>query len=213
WRVRGARPWRAPDGPVDCGNAGTAARLLLGAAATHPLSARFDGDASLRRRPMDRVVAPLAAMGARVDGTRLPLTLTGGALRGVDWTSPVASAQVKSAVLLAGLGATGETVLREPAPSRDHTERMLRAFGARLEVEGTVVRLRGGQTLCGTTAAVPGDPSSAAFPLVGALLVPGSEVTVEGVLLNPLRTGLFETLREMGADLRIAPRGALGGEP
>lgn len=213
WRVRGASAWRSPAAPADCGNSGTAARLLLGAAAGHRLSARFDGDASLRGRPMGRVAAPLRAMGARLDGERLPLTLEGGGLTGVDWTSPVASAQVKSAVLLAGLNATGETVLREPAASRDHTERMLRAFGARLEVEGTMTRLAGGQILAGTAVETPGDPSSAAFPLVAALLVPGSEVTVEGVLLNPLRTGLYDTLREMGADLEVTGRRLLGGEP
>lgn len=213
WRVRGAPVWRAPAETVDCGNSGTAARLLLGAAAGHPLSARFDGDASLRSRPMGRVAAPLRAMGATLDGERLPLTLRGGGLTGVDWTSPVASAQVKSAVLLAGLNADGETVVREPVASRDHTERMLRAFGATLEVVGTAARLAGGQALAGTAVEAPGDPSSAAFPLVAALLVPGSEVTVEGVLLNPLRTGLYDTLLEMGADLEVTNRRALGGEP
>lgn len=169
---------------------------------------------------MKRVTGPLADMGARFDWggaeDRLPLTLYGGGLKGIVYRQAVASAQVKSAILLAGLNAAGETAVIEPEPSRDHTERMLRAFGAVVETtdtpEGRVARLAGGQRLSGTHVAVPGDPSSAAFPLAAALIVPGSEATVEGVMLNPLRTGLFDTWIEMGADLTIANRRQAGGE-
>ena len=220
WRVRGSGGFREPEDVVDCGNAGTAVRLILGAAAAFPLSATFTGDASLRGRPMGRVLHPLAAMGARTlgrDRGRLPLTLAGGGLRAVDYTPPVASAQVKSAVLLAGLGAEGATSVLEPEPTRDHTERMLRAFGAEVAVAGEANGLRASVTgrtpLSGAAVAVPGDPSSAAFPLVGALLVPGSDVTVGGVLLNPLRTGLYDTLRGMGADLAVEDAREAGGEP
>ncbi len=221
WAVEGRGGFAEPPEVIDCGNAGTAVRLILGAAAAFPLSATFTGDASLRGRPMGRVVEPLERMGARTlgrAGGRLPLTLAGGGLVGLDYALPTPSAQVKSAVLLAGLGAQGETVVREPEPTRDHTERMLRAFGAAVEVEdapggGRTARVRGGVRLRGASVTVPGDPSSAAFPLVAGLLVPGSEVTVEGVLLNPLRTGLYDTLREMGADLRVEAARESGGEP
>ncbi len=220
WRVTGQGGIRQPAGVIDCGNAGTGVRLLMGAAAGSPVSATFDGDASLRKRPMKRVAGPLAAMGARFgwDGeeNRLPLTLTGGDLRAIDHVQAVASAQIKSAILLAALNAKGVTTVVEPVPSRDHTERMLRAFGAEVVVEpmgdGWRVRLAGGQRLTGTEVGVPGDPSSAAFPLAAALVVPGSEVTVEGVMLNPLRTGLFETWREMGADLTVSNCRMAGGE-
>lgn len=218
WRVAGAGPWRSPQGPVDCGNSGTGARLLMGAAAGFDLTARFDGDASLRRRPMGRVIEPLSRMGADFESSdgRLPLSLRGGRLHGIVHRSEVASAQVKSAILLAGLQASGETVVVEPQPTRDHTERMLAACGAPVTVaegpDGRRVSIRAG-TLAPSRFRVPGDPSSAAFPLVGALIVPGSEVTVRDVLLNPSRTGLFTTLREMGADIEIAPSGEHGGEP
>jgi len=169
---------------------------------------------------MKRVTGPLADMGARFDWgaaeDRLPVTLHGGGLRGIDYVQTVASAQIKSAILLAGLNATGDTVVVEPEKSRDHTERMLRAFGAAVDVTeegaGWRIRLPGGQALSGTAVAVPGDPSSAAFPLAAALIVPGSEVTVEGVMLNPQRTGLFDTWIDMGADLTIANRRVSGGE-
>ncbi|MFN3538257.1 MAG: 3-phosphoshikimate 1-carboxyvinyltransferase, partial [Brevundimonas sp.] len=191
WRVEGRGGYRTPSGVIDCGNAGTGVRLLMGAAAGFDLSVTFDGDASLRKRPMKRVTAPLSDMGARFDwgGTedRLPLTLHGGGLKGMVYRQAVASAQVKSAILLAGLNAAGETTVIEPEPSRDHTERMLRAFGVTVEVsetgEGRVAHLSGGQRLTGTHVAVPGDPSSAAFPLAAGLIVPGSVVTVEGVML------------------------------
>lgn len=220
WRIEGRGGLTSPQTVIDCGNAGTGVRLLMGAAAGYPLGATFDGDASLRKRPMKRVTGPLADMGARFAWAaaedRLPVTLTGGALRGIDYRQTVASAQVKSAILLAGLNAAGETVVREPEKSRDHTERMLRAFGAEVVVEddgeGWIIRLRGGQPLTGADVSVPGDPSSAAFPLAAGLIVPGSAVTVEGVMLNPLRTGLFDTWREMGADLEITNRRESGGE-
>ena len=219
WRVRGRGRLAEPDQVIDCGNAGTGARLILGAAAGFPLTATLTGDASLRGRPMARVLEPLGEMGARWvcrDGGRLPLSLRGGSLTALTWRQRQPSAQVKSAVLLAGLNATGETQVIEPAPSRDHTERLLRDFGAEVDVQdgpaGRVITLRGGQALAGARIHVPSDPSSAAFPLVAALIVPGSQVTMEDVLLNPLRTGLFETLREMGADLTIDHVRQDGGE-
>ena len=219
WRVEGAGGFAEPTDLVDCGNAGTGARLIMGAAAGYPLSVTFTGDQSLRGRPMGRVLKPLGQMGAAWfarKGDRLPLTLRGGDLRAVRYRLPEPSAQVKSAVLLAGLNAEGETRIVEPVLTRDHTERMLRAFGAEVGVEdgpeGRVISLRGGQSLTGSDIAVPGDPSSAAFPIVAALITPGSRVTVRGVLLNPLRCGLFETLREMGADLEITNEREAGGE-
>lgn len=220
WRVTGQGGFRQPAGVIDCGNAGTGVRLLMGAAAGYPITVTFDGDASLRKRPMKRVTGPLAEMGARfgwkAEPDRLPVEIQGGTLSAIDFLQPVASAQVKSAILLAGLNAGGVTTVAEPEPSRDHTERMLRAFGAEVGVlpmePGWRVSLKGGQALTGTDVAVPGDPSSAAFPLAAGLIVPGSEVTVEGVMLNPLRTGLFETWREMGADLTVSNRRMAGGE-
>ena len=220
WRVVGHGGFRQPAGVIDCGNAGTGVRLLMGAAAGYPITVAFDGDASLRKRPMKRVTGPLADMGARFswlgEEDRLPVKVTGGGLRGLDYWQEVPSAQVKSAILLAALNASGDTMVYEPIQSRDHTERMLRAFGADLRVaeldDCTAARLVGGQRLTATAVSIPGDPSSAAFPLAAALIVPGSEVTVEGVMLNPLRTGLFDTWREMGADLTISNRRVAGGE-
>ena len=221
WAVEGRGGFAEPADVVDCGNAGTAVRLILGAAAGFPLTATFTGDGSLRRRPMGRVLEPLGRMGAHTmgrEGGRLPIALRGGGLRAIDYTLPVASAQVKSAVLLAGLRAEGETVVREAERTRDHTERMLRAFGREVETSaaggGGVARVRGDEaSLAAAQVAVPGDPSSAAFPLAAALLVAGSDVTVEGVLLNPLRTGLYDTLREMGANLTVEGEAERGGEP
>ena len=215
WRIEGQGGFVEPSDVVDCGNAGTGVRLIMGAAAGFPLCATFTGDSSLRGRPMSRVLDPLARMGATWlgrDKGRLPLTLKGGNLRGLSYKLPMASAQVKSAVLLAGLHAEGGVEVIEPEATRDHTERMLRGFGAEVIVEDRAhgdkvvrhIRLPAGQKLAGTHVAVPGDPSSAAFPLVAGLIVPGSEVTVEGVMLNVLRTGLFTTLQEMGADLTIS---------
>ena len=211
WRVRGGE-WKSPTEPIDCGNSGTGARLLMGAAAGFPIDVTFTGDASLSSRPMERVLGPLRAMGARADGRTLPVGLSGGGLSGIDFVNEKASAQVKSAILLAGLRAEGEVVVHEPAPSRDHSENMLRAFGCDVEIEGGTVRLGTRRSLTGTPVAVPGDPSSAAFPTVAALIVPGSEVTIEGVMVNPLRAGLFQTLQEMGADLRLENRRDAGGE-
>ena len=219
WRVTGHGALAEPTDVVDCGNSGTGARLIMGAAARFAITATFTGDASLRRRPMARVTDPLTQMGALCvsrGGGRLPLSIRGGALKRISYHQPVPSAQVKSALLLAGLGAGVEVI--ETDPTRDHTERMLRAFGAEVHVEdrpdgGRAVQIEGGQSLTGARVRVPGDPSSAAFPLVAALITPGSEVTVEGVLLNPLRTGLFQTLQEMGADLVISNRREDGGEP
>jgi 3-phosphoshikimate 1-carboxyvinyltransferase len=212
WRVEGGQ-WRSPAGPVDCGNAGTGARLLMGAAAGFPIEATFTGDASLSTRPMERVLAPLRAMGARAEGNRLPVTISGGGLNGISLLNEKASAQVKSAVLLAGLRARGEVEVVEPAPSRDHTENMLRAFGCDLHVEAGCVRLGAKRELVGTSLDIPGDPSSAAFPIVAALLCPGSEVTIRSVMVNPLRSGLFKTLLGMGAEIEIANTRTVGGEP
>jgi 3-phosphoshikimate 1-carboxyvinyltransferase len=223
WRIEGQGGFSEPSDVIDCGNAGTGVRLIMGAAAGFAMCATFTGDSSLRSRPMGRVLDPLARMGATWlgrDKGRLPLTLKGGNLRGLNYTLPMASAQVKSAVLLAGLHAEGGVEVIEPEATRDHTERMLRAFGAEVIVEDRVVgektirhiRLPEGQKLTGTHVAVPGDPSSAAFPLVAGLIIPGSEVTVEGVMLNELRTGLFTTLQEMGADLVISNRRMSSGE-
>ena len=222
WRVagRGIGGLREPDDVLDMGNSGTAARLLCGILASHDLFAVMTGDASLRRRPMRRVTDPLAACGAVFEGReggRLPLAIRGAreALP-LEYRLPVASAQVKSALLLAGLNAPGWTVIEEPEPTRDHSERMLRHFGADVLVEqsgmGRIIRLRGQPELHAADVVVPGDPSSAAFPLVAALLVPGSRVTVRGVGLNPARTGLFTTLQEMGADLVVANERTEGGE-
>ena len=242
WRVTGFGGFRQPEGVIDCGNAGTGVRLLMGAAAGYPITVTFDGDASLRKRPMKRVTDLLEVQGAKVEflgsPDRLPLRLTGGSpLFERDFVMEVPSAQVKSAVLLSGLNAQGGVSVEEPVRSRDHTERMLAAFGAEMGIleageacqkifinpvtretweEPTVRKHRTiwleRSKLTGTPVAVPGDPSSAAFPLAAGLIVPGSEVTVENVMLNPLRTGLFDTWREMGADLQITNRRESGGE-
>ncbi|WP_243451053.1 3-phosphoshikimate 1-carboxyvinyltransferase [Sphingosinicella sp. CPCC 101087] len=218
WHVAGA-PWRSPDKVIDCGNSGTGVRLLMGAVAGRPVEATFTGDDSLRGRPMGRVIEPLRAMGGRIEaapGDRLPLTVHGGTLHGIRHLNDKASAQVKSAILLAGLSADGLVEVIEPRASRDHSEIMLKAFGCEIETapagEGRVVRLGRRRFLRGTDVDVPGDPSSAAFPLVAALIVPGSEVTVRDMLLNPLRTGLLTTLSEMGAAISIANRREVGGE-
>lgn len=220
WRVTGAA-WASPDRALYFGNAGTGSRLVMGAVAGQRVAASFDGDESLRGRPMGRILDPLRKMGVEAtsrDG-RLPVSIAGGRkLSAIDFTLPTASAQIKSAVLLAALGAEGETIVREPEPCRDHTERMLAAFGAppRIEsdgAEGRVIRLEGGRKLKATTIRVPGDPSSAAFPVAAALIVPGSDIVVEGALVNPLRIGLYETLREMGADIRFENERMEAGEP
>lgn len=218
WRIEGAK-WRNPDRPLYFGNSGTGCRLVLGGAAGQGVSARFDGDQSLRSRPMRRVTEPLAAMGARIatrEG-RLPLDLSPGALRSVDYRLPVASAQVKSALLLAGLGAKGMTRITEPTPSRDHTERMLTAFGASVSIKadgaGRIIALAGGQSLKATAIDVPGDPSSAAFLAAAAAIAPGSDVLVRNVLVNPLRAGFYETLKEMGVRIDFENGREASGEP
>lgn len=211
WSVEGAI-WQSPQHPVDCGNSGTGARLMMGAAAGFPIKAIFSGDASLSSRPMERVLGPLRAMGARTVGSMLPITIRGGDLHGVSFVNEKASAQVKSAILFAGLKASGEVEVVEPAPSRDHSENMLRAFGCEVASEGGIVRLGPRRELLGTQVRVPGDPSSAAFPMVAALIVPGSRITIRKVMVNPLRTGLITTLLEMGAELRLENERREGGE-
>lgn len=211
WRVRGSE-WHSPAQAIDCGNSGTGARLLMGAAAGFPISATFTGDTSLSSRPMERVLAPLRAMGARIEGSSLPVTIRGGQLHAISVLNEKASAQVKSAILLAGLNTEGRVEVIESRPSRDHSENMLRAFGCEVEVEGESIRLGARRRLVATDVLIPGDPSSAAFPLVAALLVPGSRVTIRNVMVNPLRTGLFKTLVEMGAHLNVGNQRVQGGE-
>ncbi len=214
---RGPEGWNEPDDILDFGNSGTGMRLMAGMLAASPFLSVLSGDRYLRRRPMRRVAEPLRQMGAAIDGREggkyPPLTVRGGSLRGIRWHSPVSSAQVKSAILLAGLRAEGVTEVTEPSLSRDHTERMLAYLGVELEAEGTAVRLEGGQSWKGLSLSVPGDPSSAAFPLAAALVVPGSEVTVRGVCTNPTRTGFIEILRQMGADLIVSGERQECGEP
>jgi 3-phosphoshikimate 1-carboxyvinyltransferase len=211
-----------PSDTLDFGNAGTGTRLTMGVIAGHAIDGRFDGDASLRRRPMRRVLDPLLRMGAEIvesEEGRLPLTLRGAREPlPIVFESPVASAQVKSAVLLCGLAAPGVTTVIEKEATRDHSERMLRHFGADVSVtkhgpQGLRIELKGRPELSPQKVVVPGDPSSAAFPLVAALLVRGSDLVIEGVLANPLRTGLFDTLREMGAEIEVVDRRDSGGEP
>ncbi len=223
WRVagRGIGGLTEPADVLDMGNSGTAARLLCGILASHPVFSVMTGDASLRGRPMRRVIDPLSATGATFlarEGGRLPLAIQGARdAMALDYRVPVPSAQVKSAVLLAGLNAPGITRVEEPEATRDHTENMLRHFGATVSVEvsgsGRIVELHGQPELRAADVMVPGDPSSAAFPLVAALLVPGSKVTIPAIGLNPLRTGLFLCLEEMGASVTVRNRRIEGGEP
>ena len=231
WLVegRGLGALTEPANVLDMGNSGTAARLLLGLLAGHPLTAVMTGDASLRSRPMARVTAPLTDCGAQFfarEGDRLPITVIGAPTAlALDYRLPVASAQVKSAVLLAGLNARGETRVEEPVPTRDHSERMLRHFGAEIAVEclpdseaglpagARRITLVGQPELKAADIQVPADPSSAAFPLVAALLLSGSELSLPGVCVNENRCGLITTLQEMGADLRLSGQRDCGGEP
>jgi 3-phosphoshikimate 1-carboxyvinyltransferase len=223
WRIHGVGVGGLiePADVIDCGNAGTGVRLLMGAMATHDMTATFTGDASLRARPMARVTGPLAGFGTRAHGRRggrLPMTVVGAAEPvPVRHALEVPSAQVKSALLLAGLNAPGETVVIEREATRDHTERMLRGFGAEIRVadgpEGREIALVGRPELRPQGIAVPRDPSSAAFPVCAALIVPGSEVLVPGIGLNPTRAGLYDCLREMGADLAFENPREEGGEP
>jgi 3-phosphoshikimate 1-carboxyvinyltransferase len=223
WTVTGVGVggFTEPGDVLDFGNSGTGARLMLGALASTPLTAIFTGDASLHRRPMGRVARPLERMGARIlarDGDRLPLTLVGAAdPLPISYTLPVPSAQVKSAILLAGLNAPGETTVIEPLATRDHTERMLRHFGATVVTTrqgngGREIHLKGEAELQGRDLVVPGDPSSAAFPIVAALILPGSEIEITGVGMNELRTGLLTTLAEMGARIDRVDARTEGGE-
>lgn len=211
-----------PEAPLDMGNSGTSTRLLMGLVASHAIETRFFGDASLSKRPMGRVIEPLSQMGAAFEaseGGRLPLTVRGAnPAVPIEYRLPVASAQVKSAILLAGLSTPGITTVIEPVPTRDHSERMLRGFGAELEVETDsagvrTIRIRGEAELHPQTIAVPGDPSSAAFFLVAALIVPGSELTIENVGLNPTRAGIVEVLRQMGGSIEEVNPREVGGEP
>jgi 3-phosphoshikimate 1-carboxyvinyltransferase len=224
WSVRGVgvAGFAQPDGSLDFGNSGTGCRLVMGAVAGCPVTALFDGDGSLRKRPMKRVLDPLTRIGARAlavaEGGRLPLTLQGARDPiPIEYAPPVASAQLKSAVLLAGLAAPGQTIVIEKEATRDHTEKMLTHFGAQVFVEaigehGSRITLTGRPELSPSPLQVPADPSSAAFPLAAALIVPGSEIVLEGVMMNPLRTGLFLTLHDMGADIETLSMKNDGGE-
>src|SRR5690606_10635144 len=201
---------------LDMGNAGTAIRLSMGLLSGQRFETTMTGDASLRSRPMERVAAPLRQMGANIEttGGKPPVTVRPGArLIGVDYQMPMASAQVKSAILLAGLYAEGRTSVTEPAPTRDHTERMLRGFGLDVRTEGARASLQGGAKLQGARIAVPGDISSAAFFLVAGCLAGADDFVVENVGINPTRTGILDILKLMGADLRVHPRETQGGEP
>jgi 3-phosphoshikimate 1-carboxyvinyltransferase len=206
-----------PTDLLDVGNSGTTARLMLGILAGQSFHAVITGDASIRRRPMARVSVPLREMGAKIDGREegrlAPLSVRGKRLQAMHYDMPVASAQVKSAVLLAGLFADGNTSVREPEATRDHTERMLRAFGVEVHTEDNVVTVQGGSALRATDIDVPGDISSAAFLLVAAAILPGSDVTIRNVGVNPTRTGILDVLREMGADIEELNQRESGGEP
>lgn len=224
WRIQGVGigGLMEPADILDFGNAGTGSRLMMGVAGSHPITATFDGDASLRKRPMRRILDPLTKMGVTVvseaEGGRVPLTLRGPRETiPITYETPAASAQIKSAILLAALNAPGRTTVIEREATRDHTERMLRHFGARVEVmphgqDGRAVTVEGQPELRGSAVIVPSDPSSAAFPLVAALITPGSDVVIEGVMMNPLRTGLITTLLEMGASIERLNEREEGGE-
>ena len=220
WEITGAS-WHSPNAPLDLGNSGTGVRLLMGAVARFDLEARFVGDESLSSRPMARVLDPLAQMGVRSEAAekgRLPASVFGTSkLKPIDYAPPVASAQVKSAILLAGLGAEGETIVREARATRAQTEIMGPLYGADMSVEpdgaGQIARVRGGKTLHACDVTIPGDPSSAAFAIAAALITPDSEITIEGVMTNPARFGLYETLQDMGAELTLTAAGTRCGEP
>jgi len=220
-RVRGKGLWglTEPEQPLDCGNSGTGIRLLAGLLAGQDFFTVLTGDESIRRRPMGRVVKPLREMGAAIAGRKggelAPLAITGSRLRGITYDSPVASAQVKSSLLLAGLYAEGVTRVSEPRQSRDHTERLFRYFGIPVQSDGTAVSIHGRPSVGwpGKPVVVPGDLSAAAFFLVGASLVPGSDVTITSVGVNPTRTGVLEALTEMGADIQVLNRREEAGEP
>ena len=214
-RGKGVGSLLEPSSELDMGNSGTSTRLLMGLIAANPIRAKLIGDASLSGRPMGRVINPLKQMGADFEaseGGRLPLTVIGGSLAPIEYESPVASAQVKSCLLLAGLNAPGKTTVIEPKATRDHSERMLTAFGAEVVTKGLAVTVTGNAELTGQEVVVPGDPSSAAFLLVAAAITPGSDLTIENVCLNETRTGLLLSLIEMGADIEYLDRRSSGGE-
>jgi 3-phosphoshikimate 1-carboxyvinyltransferase len=206
----------APKNIIDCGNSGTTMRLLSGVLAGRPFTTILDGDQSLRRRPMQRVIEPLSRMGANLIGREstglAPLKISGGKLRGIEYSMPIASAQVKSAILLAGIQADGATTVEEPQNSRNHTELMIKGFGGEVARDGRRVSIKGGQTLHGQDVRIPGDISSAAFFLVAAALVAGSEVVVRRVGVNPTRDGVIEILRRMGADIELLGAATEAGE-
>jgi 3-phosphoshikimate 1-carboxyvinyltransferase len=213
---RGLRGLLPSAAPLDCGNSGSTMRMLAGVVAAHSFSSTLVGDRSLSRRPMRRIMVPLSQMGARLeaaDGDRPPLTILGGELDGIEYVPDVPSAQVKSAVLLAGLQARGRSRVTEQTPTRDHTERALAAFGATVEHDGHSVTIRGGQPLVGVAVRVPGDLSSAAFPLAAAAALAGSDVTVEDVGLNETRSALIGVLRQFGVAVEVEPTGSWQGEP
>lgn len=214
-RGGGLRPFRAPERTIDCRNSGTTARLLLGLLASHPFTATLTGDRSLRRRPMERIADPLASMGAAIHTTdgRLPATVTGGSLRALDYDSPVASAQVKTALLMAGLAGGVHVSVTEPFISRDHTERLLRLLDAPVTVTGTRVSLEPVAALPRFGGAVPGDISSAAYLLAAGVLAESGEVRVQGVGVNPTRTGFLDALERMGARVEEGERWLSLGEP
>jgi 3-phosphoshikimate 1-carboxyvinyltransferase len=213
---RGLRGLRAPANLLDCGNSGSTMRMLAGVVAAHPFDTILAGDSSLSKRPMRRIIEPLSLMGARVDsaaGDRPPLTIHGADLVGVEYEPAVPSAQVKSAVLLAGLQATGMTSVLETTPTRDHTERALEAFGATVTREGIRLGIKGGQILEGRAARVPGDLSSAAFLMAAAAALPGSDITIDGVGLNPSRTAILDVLRRFGVMVDSEITDVWQGEP
>ena len=212
---RGMAHLRSPSAVLDSGNSGTTMRLMTGILAGHPFTSRLAGDGSLSRRPMRRVIEPIERMGARIEAIdgHAPLTVHGAKLHAIAYATQVPSAQVKSAILLAGLHAEGTTSVTEPAATRDHTERALAAFGGSLSVSGLTVSVAGGQRLTGQTVVVPGDFSSAAFWLVAAAVLPGSSVEIDDVGLNPTRTGLLAVLRRFGARVTVEPTATAAGEP
>ena len=213
---RGVRGLRAPAAPLDCGNSGSTMRMLSGVVAAHSFISTLVGDASLSRRPMRRIMGPLSQMGATLSaapGDRPPITIHGAELTGIHFRPDTPSAQVKSAVLLAGLQARGDTSVLEPASTRDHTERALAAFGATVTIEGRLITLAGGQRLSGASLTVPGDLSSAAFMAVAAAAIPGSDITITNVGLNPSRSGLLEMLKRFGADIEATVEDQWNGEP
>ncbi len=212
---RGLGRLSPPIETLDAQNSGTTTRLLAGILAAHPFTSTLTGDASLRRRPMKRVIEPLARMGARIESVDgcAPLTITGGTLKPIEYTTPVPSAQIKSAILLAGLHLEGRTTVHEPAPTRDHTELAVAAFGGRVECTGTTIHVHGGRPLHAVDVQVPGDVSSATFWAVAAAALPGSDVTIEDLGLNPSRTALFDVLEQAGADVERAVDLSSLGEP